>query len=241
MTPSSAGRRPWTFYALAAGFAAYVIFLYGPMICIFILSFQGPQGGLVFPMRGESLHWFRQLINQADTGDMVGALQRSVPLALIVMVLTVAASMAAGLSFRRPFRGSGALFYTAIASLVAPGYVLGIGIGLMFAFVSFLGFESAAIYTDEARDGHRTVSKALIAAVLFIAVFYAITMWGVIIAFGEDKVAAAAGENPGTLIFRAFGLYMPPAFTVIAEFLKTRSCLSLPSICCRVGSVRYGP
>jgi putative spermidine/putrescine transport system permease protein len=83
-------------------------------------------------MRGESLHWFRQLINQADTGDMVGALQRSVPLALIVMVLTVAASMAAGLSFRRPFRGSGALFYTAIASLVAPGYVLGIGIGLMF-------------------------------------------------------------------------------------------------------------
>jgi putative spermidine/putrescine transport system permease protein len=132
MTPSAAARRPWTFYALAAGFTAYVIFLYGPMICIFILSFQGPQGGLVFPMRGESLHWFRQLINQADTGDMVGALQRSVPLALIVMVLTVAASMAAGLSFRRPFRGSGALFYTAIASLVAPGYVLGIGIGLMF-------------------------------------------------------------------------------------------------------------
>ena len=101
-----------------------------------------------------------------------------------------------------------------------------LGIGLMFAFVSFLGFESAAIYTDEAREGHRTVSRALIAAVLFIAVFYAVTMWGVILAFGEDKVIAAAGENPGTLIFRAFGLYMHPAFTVAAEFLMVTSALA---------------
>jgi len=130
LSPSSG--RPWTFYALATMFAAYVLFLYGPMICIFILSFQGPQGGLVFPMRGESLHWFRQLINQADTGDMIGSIQRSIPLALIVMLLTVAASMAAGLAFRQRFRGSALLFYVAIASLVAPGYVLGIGIGLMF-------------------------------------------------------------------------------------------------------------
>lgn len=101
-----------------------------------------------------------------------------------------------------------------------------IGVGLMFAFVSFLGFESAAIYSDEAQDGHRTVSRALIAAVLFIAVFYAIAMWSIIIAFGEDKVIAAAGENPGTLIFRAFGLYMHPAFTVAVEFLMVTSALA---------------
>jgi len=126
------GPRPWTFYLLAAFFAAYVVFLYGPMICIFILSFQGPQGGLVFPMRGTSLHWFVQLVTQAEAGDVVGAIQRSIPLAILVMLVTVVVSVAAGMAFRRRFMGAGALFYLAIASLVVPGYVLSIGIGLMF-------------------------------------------------------------------------------------------------------------
>jgi len=41
--------RPWTFYALAAFFSLFVLFLYGPMIVIYVLSFQGPNGGLTFP------------------------------------------------------------------------------------------------------------------------------------------------------------------------------------------------
>jgi len=131
-SPASADRRGWPFYALAAVFIAYVLFLYGPMICIYILSFQGPQGGLSFPMRGVSLHWFDQLIEQGDTGDLIGALSRSIPLAIGVMVLTVAISLAGGMAFRSRFVGSGLLFYLVIASLVAPGYVLSIGIGLMF-------------------------------------------------------------------------------------------------------------
>jgi putative spermidine/putrescine transport system permease protein len=132
-----AGRRNWTFYALGAIFIAYVVFLYGPMLCIYILSFQGPQGGLAFPMRGVSLHWFRQLLGQGDTGDLMGALSRSVPLALIVMALTVLISLSAGMAFRSRFPGSGLLFYLVIASLVAPGYVLNIGIGLMFQLLGF--------------------------------------------------------------------------------------------------------
>jgi putative spermidine/putrescine transport system permease protein len=129
---TASGRRPWTFYALAAFFTLYVLFLYGPMFCIFILSFQGPQGALVFPMRGVSVHWFTELVTQTDTGDIIGAISRSIPLALIVMAITVVVSIASGLAFRNRFRGSGPLFYVAIVALVAPGYVLGIGIGLMF-------------------------------------------------------------------------------------------------------------
>ena len=55
------------------------------------------------------------------------------------MALTVVISIAGGLAFRERFRGSGILFYTVIISLVAPGYVLGIGIGLMFRL---LGLET---------------------------------------------------------------------------------------------------
>lgn len=133
-------RRPWTFYCLASLFVAYVLYLYGPMLCIFLLSFQGSQGGLVFPMRGHGLFWFFRLLNGESSGDISGAIERSVPLALIVMVITVAMALFGGMAFRKPFRGSGALFYLTIASLVAPGYVLGIGIGLMF---QLLGIDTA--------------------------------------------------------------------------------------------------
>ena len=70
------------------------------MLCIYILSFQGPQGGLGFPMRGSACIGLKQLFEQGDTGDLIGAISRSVPLALLVMVLTVAISFAAGMSFR---------------------------------------------------------------------------------------------------------------------------------------------
>ena len=53
--------RPWTFYAFAAFFTLFVLFLYGPMIVIYILSFQGPNGGMTFPLNGVSLHWFAKL------------------------------------------------------------------------------------------------------------------------------------------------------------------------------------
>src|SRR5215218_6843401 len=109
--------RPRSFYVLAIFFAAYTLFLYGPMTAIYILSFQGPQGGLTFPMNGASLVWFSALFGQHRTGDFAGSFLRSIVLALLVTVLTVAISFLGGLAFRRRFRGAGLVFYLAIASL----------------------------------------------------------------------------------------------------------------------------
>ena len=47
-------KRPWTFYALATLFGAFLLFLYGPMFVIYVLSFQGENGGVTFPMVGVS-------------------------------------------------------------------------------------------------------------------------------------------------------------------------------------------
>jgi putative spermidine/putrescine transport system permease protein len=134
VAPRSSGR-PWTFYVLLAVFVLYVLALYGPMICIYILSFQDIRGGLVFPMKGLSLHWFVDLFTQVRTGDVKGSFDRSVKLAVIVTVITVVVSFLAGLAFRRRFRGDGIVFYLMIGSLVAPGLVLGIGTGLLLTFI----------------------------------------------------------------------------------------------------------
>jgi putative spermidine/putrescine transport system permease protein len=127
-------RRPWTFYALAAFFTLFVLFLYGPMSAIYILSFQGPSGGLTFPMNGVSLTWFYALFAQQRTGDIAGSFARSIGLALTVLVLTVVISVMAGLAFRRRFFGATFVFYMAIASLIMPGLLVSLGIGLMFQF-----------------------------------------------------------------------------------------------------------
>jgi putative spermidine/putrescine transport system permease protein len=134
MQQTRAGRRPWTFYALAAFFTWYVLFLYGPMSAIYILSFQGPNGGLTFPLNGVSLTWFTALFEQQRTGDIAGSFARSIALALAVLVLTVVISVMAGLAFRRRFLGATLVFYLAIASLIMPGLLISLGIGLMFQF-----------------------------------------------------------------------------------------------------------
>ncbi len=131
-------RRPWTFWLLSGLFAAYVLALYGPMLCIYVLSLQDIRGGLVFPMKGLSTHWFIDLFTQVRTGDVKGSFQRSISLAVLVTVLTVVFSFLAGLAFRQRFRGDGTVFYLMIGSLVAPGLVLGIGIGLLFQYLGIM-------------------------------------------------------------------------------------------------------
>jgi putative spermidine/putrescine transport system permease protein len=133
------GSRPWTFYAFAAFFGLFVLFLYGPMIVIYILSFQGPNGGMTFPLNGVSLHWFGALISQTRVGDIAGSFVRSIELAVAVALITVVLSVIAGLAFRRRFRGSAFAFYLAIASLIMPGLFVGLGIALTFRL---LGLET---------------------------------------------------------------------------------------------------
>ena len=125
-------RRPLGFYLLAAFFALFVLFLYGPTLTVIILSFQGPEGGLTFPMNGVSTHWFGKLMEGVGVVDIWSAFGRSVRLGLVVMVITVVLSVAAGLAYRKGFFGAGALFYVVVASLIVPSIVVSLGIGLEF-------------------------------------------------------------------------------------------------------------
>ncbi|TIT23079.1 MAG: ABC transporter permease [Mesorhizobium sp.] len=130
-------KRTLEFYVLAAFFALFVLFLYGPLSAILILSFQGENGGLTFPLNGVSLHWFANLFERQAVGDFGGSFKRSLILGLMVMVVTVAVSLLAGLAFRQKFRGASALFYLAVASLVVPSIIISLGIGVVFQQIGF--------------------------------------------------------------------------------------------------------
>ncbi|MGV1916231.1 ABC transporter permease [uncultured Agrobacterium sp.] len=128
------------FYILAIFFSLFVLFLYGPLSAILILAFQGPNGGLTFPLNGVSLHWFANLFEQQAVGDFGGSFRRSFMLGVMVMIVTVLVSLLAGLAFRRKFIGATPLFYLAVASLVVPSIIISLGIGVLF---QQLGLEPA--------------------------------------------------------------------------------------------------
>ncbi len=123
------------FYVLALFFAGFVAFLYGPTLTILVLSFQGPQGGLTFPMNGVSTHWFSRLWAGVGVVDIWAALWRSLKLGIVVMLLTVVVAFFAGLAFRKHFRGESLLFTVAVASLIVPSIVVSLGIGLEFRLI----------------------------------------------------------------------------------------------------------
>ena len=137
MTAHINEKRPWTFFALGALFGAYLLFLYGPMFVIYVLSFQGPNGGVTFPMVGTSVVWFQEVFQPGQMANIPVSFSRSLSLAAVVSAATVVISVAAGLGFRRHFPGSAVLFYLAVASLVMPSLLVGFGIGLSFQFLGW--------------------------------------------------------------------------------------------------------
>ena len=122
------------FWPLAFVFALFVLFLYGPMITIFVLSFQGPEGGLTFPMRGVSLHWYREAVGGPGRGrHRRGASAARSALGAVVMVLTVLLSLGAGPRLPQEARRRRTLlFYVTVASLIMPSIIVSLGIGLQF-------------------------------------------------------------------------------------------------------------
>ena len=118
-----------------SGFSVYycifLLFIYGPMIAMFILSFQGRRGGTSFPMRGVSFYWWEKLLQPSTVGDLQGALGRSLILAIVVMIITALFSTMLAMAFRKKFVGAGALFYTVMAGLMVPGILLSLGLAIV--------------------------------------------------------------------------------------------------------------
>jgi putative spermidine/putrescine transport system permease protein len=130
--------RNLAFFLLTIFFVLFVLFLYGPLSTIVILSFQGENGGLTFPMNGVSLHWFKNLFQKQAVGDFGGSFARSLILGLMVMAVTVVVALLAGLAFRRRFRGASFIFYLTVASLIVPSILVSLGIGLLFRIAGIL-------------------------------------------------------------------------------------------------------
>jgi amino acid transporter len=84
-----------------------------------------------------------------------------------------------------------------VDNLLAPG----LGAVLALAVLGFVGFESAAVFSEESRDPRRTVPIATYTSVVLIAGLYAVSAWAMTVATGPDEVVADSRERGPELVF----------------------------------------
>jgi amino acid transporter len=184
------GRSP----AIAAGYLAAVSYT---ALTTGLAGAVGYFVHLVLDALGIHVAWgwptLAALVIVAALGFRSVALSATVVGVLVVAELAIVVVMDAGVLVHK---GTTAL----PAAAMSPREALAgsLGIGLMFAFTSFVGFESAALYSEETADPKRSVPRATYLALGCIGVFYLATSWLTVGAV--DVAATRAADDPGNLL-----------------------------------------
>lgn len=101
----------------------------------------------------------------------------------------------------------------------------GIGVLLAFSIAAFMGFESGAIYSEEAKDPEKTVPRATYIAVGVIAVFYACSSWALAMGIGTDNIIAESAAKGPDLVFLWLA-ERSPALATISNLLFITSLIA---------------
>ena len=75
-----------------------------------------------------------------------------------------------------------------------------VGASLAFVMAAFTGFESAALYSEEAKDPKRTVARATVIGVGIVAGFYVISSWLLGISVGPEVITDPAAVVKGGFV-----------------------------------------
>jgi amino acid transporter len=77
----------------------------------------------------------------------------------------------------------------------------GAGVGIFFAFWSWVGFEMAPNYAEESKDPKRIVPLSMYISVIGLGIFYTLTAWAVISGYSSIHAAANVAQNNSANFF----------------------------------------
>ncbi|MCM2441803.1 ABC transporter permease [Agrobacterium vitis] len=123
--------------ALGVYTTLFLVFLYGPLVVLAILSFQtGPEGGPQFPIIEWSVYWYKHLFGLTPPSRIAplpinDALVRSMGLAVMTMIVSTVLGVISAQAFRSRFKGSGLVFYLIVLGMMVPGVLVGLGMALV--------------------------------------------------------------------------------------------------------------
>ena len=106
-----------------------------------------------------------------------------------------------------------------------PGATLAVagsaGLGLFFAFWSWVGFESTAMYGEESKNPKKIIPRATMAAVVGIGLFYVFVSWLALVGTGPNHAVALAQDSAtaGQIFFGPVEQHLGRPAVVVFEFL----------------------
>jgi amino acid transporter len=100
----------------------------------------------------------------------------------------------------------------------------GIGYAMVFAVLSFAGFEGAATLGEETGDPHRAVPVAVLGTVILAGIFYVFASYVQVVGFGLSNMKALAADSaPLNTLALKFG---SPAFATVLDLAAAISAFS---------------
>ncbi|MFF3493259.1 APC family permease [Streptomyces sp. NPDC002795] len=201
--------------------AAYVAVLSYNALTIGLFAALGYFTHLV--LGGPSWHWYTAagIALTAFLGRRQIDLSARVLGVLMIAEVAVLFVMDAGVVAHK---GIAALPAVSFEPRVALG--AGLGVALSFAFTSFAGIESAALYAQEARDPRRAVALAAYWAVGIVTLFYGLTSWIAVGGVGPDQVRERAAQELGDLVFHLTVRYTAEWVAGVMALLMLTSVLA---------------
>ncbi|MFJ2618361.1 APC family permease [Glutamicibacter sp. NPDC087344] len=196
------------YLALEAG----VFGLFGPGLAELVVSYGGPQ-----------VPWWVWAAVGFAVVSLFGYLNIELSGKLLAVLLIAEVAIVLVLDAVVIFSGGGPEgFSTGIAT---PAQIVSgaPGMGILFAILSFVGFEATAVFRDEARDPQRTIPRATYISLISIGAFYTLSSWVLISANGESEIVALATQNPGTILQSTTEAYLGAAGGHIVQLLFVTS------------------
>ncbi|QBD75864.1 APC family permease [Ktedonosporobacter rubrisoli] len=103
----------------------------------------------------------------------------------------------------------------------ASGGISGLGIGMLWGIMFFVGFESAGTLGEETQNARRSIPIALFTAVGIIGTFYVLSSWAATLGFGQSHMNAfVADGTPWMTLTQKFwgsGLIWLVSLTVLSS------------------------
>lgn len=149
--------------------------------------------------------------------SIIGILRARISAGLLGAVLVVEICMILLfdlVAFANPGEGS----VSAAPMLPQNLFVAGIGGVFAFGIAGFVGYESAPVYSEEAR-GHRDVAKATFGALIMLGVLYALSSWAMAVAIGPSRIVEVAQNPDSGLPFIVLERHVSSLLVTLGTFL----------------------
>ena len=179
-------------------------------------GWHGPRLWIVFSIASILLSTFLACRNMQLAGRAMVALQGISLLAILSLAIIILTRLA----------GQHALTLQPFVPSPAHHGWAGVGYGIVFAVLSFAGFEGAATLGEETTHPHRDVPLALVGTLLVSGALFVIVSYAQVLGYGLQNIQALAGDAAplDTLAVR----YASPGFAIaldLAAALGSFACV----------------